>query len=381
MSIWSCKKDNPKIINNPVKIKARFEADQTNLKQGDVVNFTDSTTGFPLTWTWTFEGGTPSTSSVQNPKGIKYNSLGEFNVTLVVTNAYGKDSIVKKSYIKVLRELFVPTIETLNVLEISGLNYKVGGSLLDTGSAAILEMGICWDTIENPDINNTRVKTNFLELGDFFVQLKGLEENKNYNYRAYAINEDGVGYGKQFSIKTPQIDSCDFWKDKFEDPRDGNVYRSIQVAGKTWMGDNLNYELDNSWCYNNQEANCDKFGRLYSIEAAKEACPVGWRLPSDQEWNSLINSLGANPALKMMKKGAWNIAPASNSFCFSAYPGGYKSIETGVYSTLNYFGYWWTNSKNSEGLNLSKNISYDNNSVLTIGYDNNIALSVRCIKN
>jgi len=62
-------------------------------------------------------------------------------------------------------------------------------------------------------------------------------------------------------------------------------------------------------------------------------------------------------------------------------PGGYKSLSTGVYSTLKFYGYWWTASTNADGRFISKNISYDNNSVLTIGYDNDIALSVRCIKN
>ncbi len=379
--ISGCKKDSSKIRNNPVKIKAAFVADQTNLKQGDMVNFTDSTVGFPLTWTWYFEGGVPSTSNIQNPKNIKYNSLGEFSVTLVATNAYGKDSIVRKSYIKVLRELFVPTVETLETLVINGLTYKVGGSLLDTGSATMIEMGICWDTTDSPDINTFRSKANTTELGDFTIQMKDLEENTKYYYKAYAINEDGVGYGSQYSFSTPQIDSCDFWEDKFTDSRDGNVYRFIEVAGKIWMGDNLNFETENSWCYNDNEANCEKYGRLYSIESAKEACPAGWSLPSDQDWDNLINNIGENPAFKMMKKGAWNIAPATNSFCFSAMPGGYKNIETDGFNTLNFFGYWWTSSRSADGLNWSKNITYDNKGVARIGYKTKMALSVRCIKN
>lgn len=76
ITVWGCKKDNPILNTNPVKIKAKFVADETNLKQGGVVNFTDSTIGFPLTWTWYFEGGIPATSKIQNPKNIKYNNLG-----------------------------------------------------------------------------------------------------------------------------------------------------------------------------------------------------------------------------------------------------------------------------------------------------------------
>ena len=155
--IFSCKKDTT-LRNNPVKITARFVADKTNLKQGDLVNFTDSTIGFPLTWSWTFEGGVPNTSNQKNPENIKYNNLGEFSVTLVVTNAYGKDSIVRKSFIKVLRELLVPTVETIEVFENNGLTLRAGGSLIDTGSATMIEMGLCWDTISEPTNNSFHTK-------------------------------------------------------------------------------------------------------------------------------------------------------------------------------------------------------------------------------
>lgn len=301
-------------------------------------------------------------------------------MTLVVTNAYGKDSTVKKSYIKVLRELLLPIVETIEVFDVSGLTLKAGGSLIDTGSAFVTEKGLCWDTITKPSISSFHSKASDVELGDYIIQMKELKENTTYYYRAYAVNADGIGYGKEYSIKTTRIDTCDFLEDKFQDKRDKKVYRKIDVGGKTWMGDNLNFETPNSWNYNNLETNGDKYGKLYSIEAAKAACPEGWRLPTDSEWNSLINSLGKDPAFKMMNKSGWDRDPGFNTICFSAMPGGYKSLKTEVFSTLRFFGYWWTASKNADDRFISKNISYDNNSVLTIGYDNDIALSVRCIK-
>lgn len=78
---------------------ADFEADQVIVPLGCVVNFSDESVGVPFEWQWTFEGGTPSTSTEQNPSGIVWNEPGEFTVTLIVSNPIGADTIVKEDYI------------------------------------------------------------------------------------------------------------------------------------------------------------------------------------------------------------------------------------------------------------------------------------------
>ena len=73
----------------------------------------------------------------------------------------------------------------------------------------------------------------------------------------------------------------------------GHAYRTIRLNGLTWMAENLNYEIQDSWCYDNKSANCDQYGRLYTWDAAKKACAaVGWRLPSDQEWREMTRAPG-----------------------------------------------------------------------------------------
>ena len=64
--------------------------------------------------------------------------------------------------------------------------------------------------------------------------------------------------------------------------------------GKKWMTENLNYEMADSWCYNDEAANCDGNGRLYSWEAAKKACPTDWRLPKDEEWRNMLKKYGGS---------------------------------------------------------------------------------------
>ena len=58
------------------------------------------------------------------------------------------------------------------------------------------------------------------------------------------------------------------------------------------MAENLDIEVEGSFCYDNDPENCKKYGRLYTWEAAKKACPKGWHLPSDAEWKILMNKMG-----------------------------------------------------------------------------------------
>lgn len=82
------------------KVSANFEASTTILKEGEIIKFTDLSTGETSSWNWTFEGGNPSTSNVQNPE-IVYSTYGNFNVRLIVSNSNSLDSIVKDNYIEV----------------------------------------------------------------------------------------------------------------------------------------------------------------------------------------------------------------------------------------------------------------------------------------
>ncbi len=79
---------------------AAFTADPTTVMYGNAVAFTDQSSHTPTTWSWSFPGGTPATSTVQNPS-VTYNTLGTYDVTLTVTNALGSDTMVKPDYITV----------------------------------------------------------------------------------------------------------------------------------------------------------------------------------------------------------------------------------------------------------------------------------------
>lgn len=75
------------------------------------------------------------------------------------------------------------------------------------------------------------------------------------------------------------------------DSRDGQRYKTIMVDGEEWMAENLNYETVASFCYYNNQENCEKYGRVYDWIAAAHSCPDGWHLPNDDEWKSLAAAI------------------------------------------------------------------------------------------
>ncbi len=82
-------------------VTANFLADQTNVCEADQVQFTDNSTGGITEWAWEFPGGTPETSTLQNPV-VVYNTAGQFNVSLTVTGANGSHNTTKNNYINVM---------------------------------------------------------------------------------------------------------------------------------------------------------------------------------------------------------------------------------------------------------------------------------------
>lgn len=137
------------------------------------------------------------------------------------------------------------------------------------------------------------------------------------------------------------------------DSRDGQVYNIVKIGSQWWMAENLNYKTDNSYCYEDDPANCGIYGRLYGFEAALDACPPGWHLPSDEEWSILIRYLDpdSDPAEwtesqtaghEMKSQTGWDLdGNGSNSSGFSGLPSGNRSPE-GTYRSLGISAYIWS---------------------------------------
>jgi uncharacterized protein (TIGR02145 family) len=145
----------------------------------------------------------------------------------------------------------------------------------------------------------------------------------------------------------------------FTDTRDGKKYLTVKIGGKTWMAENLNYKIGKSWCYDKQNSNCDKYGRLYDFKTALlKACPGGWHLPSSEDWTALVNSVsdkeidgrgrmkvssGEEIAGRMLKSASgWDgNNNGTDDYGFSAMPGGYHDNKYGKFRDGGGRGYWW----------------------------------------
>jgi len=140
----------------------------------------------------------------------------------------------------------------------------------------------------------------------------------------------------------------------FTDARDGKTYRTITVGGQKWTAENFNYTTDSSWCYNDSDYYCDKYGRLYSWNAAVNVCNGfgdGWRLPDTADWNSLENAVGLprEVGIRLRTKTDWGrytlwglkLTVGTDDFGFSALPGGYRRLD-GRFDEVGIDGHWWS---------------------------------------
>ncbi len=136
------------------------------------------------------------------------------------------------------------------------------------------------------------------------------------------------------------------------DNRDGKTYKTVVIGGKRWMAENLNVNRGNSWCYDNNNSYCNKYGRLYDWNTARTVCMAGWHLPSRREWGDLAVSAGgtgeygaggrAGTMLKSASGWVYN-GNGTDYYGFSAQAGGARHPTKGfVYDGIR--GHWWTST-------------------------------------
>jgi len=188
----------------------------------------------------------------------------------------------------------------------------------------------------------------------------------------------------------------------FTDSRDGRKYRAVKIGDKTWMAENLNFRpktWGNTWCYDNDTSNCDKYGRLYDWSTAKKVCPPKWHLPSRGEWAELGKAVGSErrtfnngtvdwygAGRKLKSKTDWkNDYSGTDNYGFSALPAGGRSIaDDAEFAFIGEYGEWWTASgrsvsdayRHSVGHNYDSRGEYD---LMEYYLNKDVGLSVRCV--
>lgn len=122
---------------------ADFTANTTHTCPGELVTFQDLTTGNPTSWSWTFQNGTPATSTLQNPT-VSFPGPGFYNVTLVATNNLGNSTVLKNSYIIVDTAGYAPLQESFESI----LSLPMGWASIDEDQIG------GWELVSNVTASN-----------------------------------------------------------------------------------------------------------------------------------------------------------------------------------------------------------------------------------
>ena len=166
------------------------------------------------------------------------------------------------------------------------------------------------------------------------------------------------------------------------DKRDGKKYKTVKIGDQTWMAENLNYEMQDSYCYNDDESNCKKHGRLYSWKAALYACPVGWHLPGNIDFITLYESVGGKQVAgkKLKTKEGWsNNGNGTDDFGFSALSAGAKD-NNGRYVVEGYLTLFWSSMEKDCDKAFGLLLNFGADSVNLESGSKDFRWSVRCIK-
>ncbi len=193
----------------------------------------------------------------------------------------------------------------------------------------------------------------------------------------------------------------DVSENTFTDKRDGKTYKTVKIGEQVWMAENLAYlpSVEGGhigsrttpyyyvYDYNGKDvtaakatANYTTYGVLYNWPAAMNACPTGWHLPSEDEWEELTDFVGSNHGTKLKAKSGWKSnGNGTDDYGFSALPGGFRDYN-GVFYWVGYYGDWWSSTEFVATNACSRSMSSDYGSVTRGSNNKEYGCSVRCLR-
>lgn len=156
---------------------------------------------------------------------------------------------------------------------------------------------------------------------------------------------------------------------------DGRLYPIVTIGSQVWMAENLK-ALGVGLSYNNNSGNDETYGRYYNPTEAAALTPLGWHLPNNTEWATLLATTGAGVDSSPIRSTTTWSSPGTNTTGFNAtasgllYNGDSYQINSNFYFRSSTFGSYWS-------------MIWDNGTKTTVLADNagsNVYASVRYIK-
>lgn len=207
-----------------------------------------------------------------------------------------------------------------------------------------------------------------------------------YTLTCYVFDMDGKQYSSSASTSFRAINPATSLTGLAGTVPAGKKYREINAGGLTWTAQNL-YETPAGLPYEGCEVMNPLFGRYYTYEEALTACPTGWRLPTQAEWDALGTDAGALMAnVSFLDSPLWAYCKEvniTNSLGFNAIPTGYIDRTGGTTSNSGdkEYAIFWTADAKDATLAHYRYI-FGTNPVVQKGEGSrtSLALSVRCVK-
>ncbi|WP_343799567.1 FISUMP domain-containing protein [Gaetbulibacter jejuensis] len=152
------------------------------------------------------------------------------------------------------------------------------------------------------------------------------------------------------------------------DERNGQRYKIVKIGDQIWLGENFNFDTNtatstSSWCYDEESANCETYGKLYTWEAASQLPPEGWGLPTQEHWQTLFSEVENSTAELVNGE-------------FQSLLGGARTVE-GNFIFKGTYGYFWTSTPAAEGYHYFRFNETEGNGGVVVS---DVGVSVRLIK-
>lgn len=194
---------------------ANFSATPTIVTENQSVQFTDLSSNNPLSWSWTFEGGTPATSTAKNPV-VTYNSAGNHDVTLIASNAGGdSEPLTKTNYITV--NVYVPeycdlngnaSAEWIDKVTIGTNSYQSGSS----GTAGYQDLLNTVFQLENGQLHNVVLEPGFDPRSKFEYWAIWIDYNADNDFddpgeKVFTANKKRSSVTGSFTIPTLDLNN------------------------------------------------------------------------------------------------------------------------------------------------------------------------------
>jgi uncharacterized protein (TIGR02145 family) len=269
-----------------------------------------------------------------------------------------------------------PDVSTTPVAEILYASAKSGGIVSNDGGGNVVARGVCWGTNANPTVAGNKTSDG-LGTGAFSSSISGLSFGTLYYIRAFATNSAGTVYGNElsFTTKVPGVMFNPSLTYGTITDVEGKIYKTVPIGHQVWMAENLKTSKLNDgteipliinnaewmnlltpaycWFDNNDTLYANIYGAYYNWFAVStgKLCPAGWHVPSDSEWQILVNFLGGSSIAgsKIKETGTNNWATsnkdATNTSGFTALPAGMRGSQDGTFSGQGIYGGWWSNTE------------------------------------